>query len=168
MPTIDPSLYLKNQTSTRQAPDNNLGKDDFLKILMAQLQNQDPTNPMDDREFITQLAQFSALEQTMNMSTAINQLVQSQQFNPIVQHSHLIGKTVSYRIYDQETDKWLPLKSSEVISVGLEEGYAVLQLANGDKVFADLILGIKETEHKSKEDSTNEQVDNENENAGSE
>ncbi len=49
MPTIDPSLYLKNQSTTREAPDNNLGKDDFLRILMAQLQNQDPTNPMDDR-----------------------------------------------------------------------------------------------------------------------
>lgn len=168
MPTIDPSLYLKNQSTTREAPDNNLGKDDFLRILMAQLQNQDPTNPMDDREFISQLAQFSALEQTMNMATAINQLVQSQQFNPIVQHSHLIGKTVSYRNYDQEADKWLPLQSSKVVAVGLEEGYAVLQLANGDKVFADFILGIKETEQNSDEDSTNEQVDNEKDKVGSE
>lgn len=47
---------------------NSLGKDDFLKILITQLQNQDPSNPMKDTESIAQMAQFSAVEQMTNMS----------------------------------------------------------------------------------------------------
>ena len=46
---------------------NQLGKDEFLKILIVQLQNQDPLRPMEDKDFIAQMAQFSTLEQMQNM-----------------------------------------------------------------------------------------------------
>jgi len=53
---------------------NELGKDEFLQILITQLTNQDPTEPMQDREFIAQMAQFSTLEQMTNMTGEFEKL----------------------------------------------------------------------------------------------
>jgi len=55
-------------------PSQSLGKDDFIKILITQLTHQDPTAPMEDREFIAQMAQFSSLEQMTNMAQDFNRL----------------------------------------------------------------------------------------------
>jgi flagellar basal-body rod modification protein FlgD len=53
-----------------QNPNGTLGKDDFLKLLVTQLQNQDPMNPMDEKDFMGQMAQFSTLEQITNLVSA--------------------------------------------------------------------------------------------------
>ena len=53
---------------------NQMDKDDFLKILITQLQHQDPSAPMEDKEFISQMAQFSSLEQMTNMAANFSKL----------------------------------------------------------------------------------------------
>lgn len=70
---------------------NELGKDDFLKILLTQLTNQDPTKPMEDKEFIAQMAQFSSLEQMKNLTSGFSEL--TGMFNASQAFS-LVGKQV--------------------------------------------------------------------------
>jgi flagellar basal-body rod modification protein FlgD len=76
---------------------NELGKDDFLKILIAQLTNQDPTEPMEDREFIAQMAQFSTLEQMTNLSAQFERLGGLLQSGQAVS---LLGKIVDIFVGD--------------------------------------------------------------------
>ena len=65
---------------------NELGKDEFLKLLVTQLQHQDPLAPMEDKDFIAQMAQFTSLEQMKNMNNAVQ----------VTQATSYIGKQVTW------------------------------------------------------------------------
>ena len=78
-------------TGTQKA----LGKDDFLKMLLAQLKNQDPLNPQDGTQFASQLAQFSSLEQLSNLNTEIQNQSLSMTTMAHTQAVGMIGKTVT-------------------------------------------------------------------------
>ena len=60
-----------NSSNASATGQSSLGKDDFLKMLVTQLQNQDPLKPMDDTAFVAQMAQFSTLEQMQNMNASM-------------------------------------------------------------------------------------------------
>ena len=66
--------FNKANTVNGRTASQQLGKDDFLKLLITQLSNQDPTNPMEDTQFIAQMAQFSSLEQMTNMNESFNKM----------------------------------------------------------------------------------------------
>lgn len=72
-----------------------LGKDDFLKLLLTQLSHQDPTSPMDNNEFIAQMAQFSSLEQMHNMSDGFTRMAAMMNNNDAV---NTLGKTVELEV----------------------------------------------------------------------
>lgn len=122
--TIDPSNLLSNYQNQIQTTtgSNTLGKDDFLKLLMTQLENQDPTNPTDDQQFISQMATFSTLEQITNMATSINNLANAQNQNQFLQASTMIGKEVTY-LNDQNQEI-----TSAVKSVAFKNGKTTFQL----------------------------------------
>jgi len=69
-----PSTGANDKTDTTEKP-GSLGKDAFLKLLVTQLQHQDPTKPQDESEFIAQLAQFSSLEQLTEIADGVERLV---------------------------------------------------------------------------------------------
>ncbi|HNT33712.1 MAG TPA: flagellar hook assembly protein FlgD [bacterium] len=81
---------------------NILGKDDFLKLLVAQLANQDPLEPMKDQEFVAQLAQFSSLEQLKNLDKSLASLLNLQESSINALSVGLIGKTA--RVYASTVD----------------------------------------------------------------
>ena len=66
----------------------------FLQMLMTQLQNQDPTSPMDSSQFTTELVQFSGVEQQISTNTNLTQLIQLTQGNTMVQSAQIVGKQV--------------------------------------------------------------------------
>jgi flagellar basal-body rod modification protein FlgD len=92
-------------TQSLVGDNNDLGKDEFLKLLVAQLGNQDPLNPMDDKEFIAQLAQFSSLEQQISANKNLEMLAIGQTALANSQITDLIGKKVRVQTTSMEIDK---------------------------------------------------------------
>ncbi|CDQ19738.1 flagellar hook assembly protein FlgD [Halobacillus karajensis] len=143
MTSIDPSLYLKSQQK-QGAGTSPLGKDDFLKILMAQIQNQNPLNPMEDKEFISQMTEFSSLEQMTNMSQSFQRFMDTQSLPPLIQYSGLIGKEVSYPVSDQETGFLDHMEKDIVQSVSRKDRETYLELKSGQKVSVGEITQVSD------------------------
>ena len=91
--SFNKSIAVNGRTASKE-----LGKDDFLKLLLAQLANQDPTSPMENTQFIAQMAQFSSLEQMTNMSTEFTKLANMLNSSEAV---NVIGKTVDIDVAGQ-------------------------------------------------------------------
>ncbi|QQK78320.1 flagellar hook assembly protein FlgD [Salicibibacter cibarius] len=119
--TAAPGERGMNEGQVAEPEDAMLGKDDFLTILIAQLQNQDPLDPMDDREFIAQMAQFSSLEQMTNMNEAMQRFVDRQEGSALVQQSELIGTTVKWASLVDEDHGDIQYAENEVTSVRRSE-----------------------------------------------
>ncbi len=66
----------------------------FLQLLMTQLQNQDPTSPIDTSQFTTELVQFTGVQQQINTNTSLTQLIQLTQSGELMQGSQMVGKKV--------------------------------------------------------------------------
>ena len=71
-----------------------LGQEEFMRLLVAQLNNQDPTKPMDNFEFLSQIAQFSTVDGIQNMETSLSNMGESMMSTRAIQASSLVGRDV--------------------------------------------------------------------------
>jgi flagellar basal-body rod modification protein FlgD len=109
----------------RENKGDTLGKEDFLKLLVTQLTNQDPTNPMQDTEFVAQLATYSGLEQQMTMNKNLETLIAAGNANTAASAVSLIGTVVGYTGEDGT------LKTGLVSFLDIVNGEVNLYLSDG-------------------------------------
>lgn len=115
------SLNTATVDGATKSSGQDLGKDQFLKLLVTQLQNQDPLNPMEDKEFISQMAQFSSLEQMQNLVKATE----------LQQATAMIGQVVKAEVTG---DNGTELLYGSVISTKMVSGTTYLTLDNGREI----------------------------------
>jgi len=129
-----------NTSGVSTSKDSALGKDDFMNLLVAQLQNQDPLNPMDSTAFTSQLAEFSSLEQLSNVNENLENLQMYQSSINNAQAVSFIGKDIdalgdSIQLESSESEEIhfeLSADSSSVfINIYDEAGSLVKNIENG-------------------------------------
>jgi flagellar basal-body rod modification protein FlgD len=133
MSTIGSTTDLMNATAIGRAtsgepPKNEMGKDDFLKLLVGQLQNQDPMNPMEDKDFMGQMAQFSQLEQMTNVAATLRS---ERAFS-------LLGRDVTYN--DDATGE---LKTGIVEKVAIEGSTTTLTIGGVAGIATDAVTEVR-------------------------
>jgi flagellar basal-body rod modification protein FlgD len=116
-----------------RTPAKTLGQEDFLKLLVTQLANQDPMNPMKDMEFIGQMAQFTALEQSKSMSQDMESL----------RASSMLGTTVTVNERDR-FDRIVGQTTGVVDQLLMEDGVVKLYV-NGARYELGDVLSVKTT-----------------------
>ena len=111
-----------------------MDKDDFLKLLIVQMKNQDPTNPIKNNESIAQMAQFSALEQMVKVGKSMENMAEA---NRRIEALTLLGKTVNYR---SKTDDGIHL--GRVSQVRIDKNGEALLMMGEEAVSFDQVTGI--------------------------
>lgn len=132
--TIEQIIEAQQKKAKEARNTGELGKDDFLKLLITQVQNQDPMNPSSDTDFIAQMAQFSALEQMQNLN---------QSFSYSTGFS-MMGKYITGEIKDADTDK-VKLVTGRVDSVRVNAG-KVYAVVGNDEVPVDKIAKVSDND----------------------
>jgi flagellar basal-body rod modification protein FlgD len=143
--SINQSLFLTNQqTELRKTGQSVLDQDAFLKILLTQLQNQDPSKPMEDKEFISQMANFSSLEQMTQMNKTLSNFIDMQKDSHFLSHSHLIGKEIKWEqvVSDMKGESSMHVQDSLVKAISFQNGKTKLVLESGEMIDTIQVIHI--------------------------
>ncbi len=116
----------------REYSGNDLDKDAFLKLLTVQLSKQDPLSPIDNTQFVAQMAQFTSLEQMKNLNTTVGKLRKDFQSTSMLS---LIGRDVSY--YDASLEAYKRGKVESILIHG-PDAQPKLRVAGKDVAFSDI------------------------------
>lgn len=90
--SIIDSLGLSRKPTDKK--NNELGADEFMKLMLTQMQNQDPLSPMENGEFLAQIAQFSTVSGVKELNSSFSDLSAAMQSNQALQASSMVGRTV--------------------------------------------------------------------------
>jgi flagellar basal-body rod modification protein FlgD len=121
-------------TATANAASQALGQDAFLKLLMAQLQNQDPLQPTDGTQFVTQLATFSQVEQSVAQSTTLSNIATQLQGLSNAQASGLIGQTVTLQASSLQWDGTFAASTNVTLAGAAQQVTATIKDSQGNTV----------------------------------
>ncbi len=128
-------------TSASSSSADIMGKEDFLTLLVAQLQNQDPLNPDDPTEFTAQLAQFSSLEQLFNLNESMDNMVTSNANSDRLSTLQTIGKEVVYQDskfeYDGEENVEVGYQldgTATEVQITIQQNGATIAVLEGDEL----------------------------------
>lgn len=130
--TVSQNSFINSPKSSEQ--NDILGKDDFLRILTTQLSHQDPSSPLQDKDFIAQMATFSSLEQMTNLNKAFDKFASSQ----MSQYTAAIGKEISWN-----TSGPISPLTGVVTGVSTKEGNYFYMIGN-EKVPMENVTEIKQ------------------------
>ncbi|WGR70091.1 MULTISPECIES: flagellar hook assembly protein FlgD [unclassified Bradyrhizobium] len=121
----DATSRTSSSTQSTTTASNSVDYNTFLQLLVAEMKNQDPTNPMDTSQYMSQFAQLSTVEQAMQTNTKLDALLSSQALS---QADGLIGKTVSF------TDSIGARFTGKVASISINSDGSIATLEDGTKV----------------------------------
>lgn len=155
-----PYYSVDNVAKAGVKKDNNLGKDDFLKLMIAQMQNQDPTSPMDNKDLAAQTAQFTSVEQLAKISDQLTGMGQS-----LGNSSNLIGKQVvwngetktgNYDIKTKQAEVIVQKESGVVDSIVVRNGVHYVKIGSKELEISKIVQveAVKTTAEDKDKDST--------------
>jgi len=134
--------YMAEQMEAENERTSTLGQSDFLKLMTTQLMNQDPLQPMENGEFLAQMAQFSTVSGITEMNTSVQNLSESYRSQQLMQASGLINKSalVEGNFAELKADKGL--SGAMVLDKATDGTKVVVKNLQGEEVYSEE-LGIK-------------------------
>ncbi|SFX18224.1 flagellar hook assembly protein FlgD [Marinospirillum alkaliphilum] len=136
------SLQIQQRNADQAKKSNEMGKQEFMRLLVTQLENQDPLNPQDNTEFIAQLAQFSSLEGITNLNTTVGQFATSLQSTQALQASTLVGRQVQVLTNWSELEPGKSIKGTIDLPKSAGDVFVAVYAPNGEYL-GDISLGSR-------------------------
>ena len=140
---LDSAYSTALASSISESGGDTLDKQAFLMLLVTQFKYQDPLNPMEDKEFVAQLAQFSALEQSMAMNENLTSLLEVQQQQTVIGAANYIGREVSARGYGISLENGVSSVVQYATAEEMASGYVNILDSASSTILATIDLGNK-------------------------
>jgi flagellar basal-body rod modification protein FlgD len=130
-----PVTGVNSSAAAKRTTKTTLGKDDFLILLTKQLQNQDPLKPMDDMQFVGQMAQFSSLEQMTNMNKSLETFISRANDSYKLEGMYFLGQKVTAK-----TAEMTDAIEGTVSAVKFVDGEAIFKVGDHEVKLGDIQL----------------------------